>query len=65
MKKSILFPMLLLLLLCGCRSDRGHGQIAATTLPVYTFTQALCQNTGLTVERLISEPVSCLHDYSL
>ena len=65
MKKSILFPMLLLLLLCGCRSDRGHGQIAATTLPVYTFTQALCQNTGLTVERLISEPVSCLHDYFL
>jgi ABC-type Zn uptake system ZnuABC Zn-binding protein ZnuA len=39
--------------------------VVATTLPVYDFTVALCQNTDITVERLINESVSCLHDYSL
>lgn len=65
MKKNFLFLLFLLLTLAGCGASEPHGQIAATTLPVYSFTQALCQDTGLTVERLISEPVSCLHDYAL
>jgi ABC-type Zn uptake system ZnuABC Zn-binding protein ZnuA len=39
--------------------------IAATTLPVYQFTSMLVDGTGLTVTRLVTESVSCLHDYSL
>lgn len=54
----------LLLSLIGCGS-LPCADIAATTLPVAEFTQRLCQGTGLTVTRLVTEPVSCLHDYSL
>ncbi len=63
--KRILIPLLLLLCLCGCGANAQHAQIAATTLPVYEFTAALCQGTELTVTRLVTEQVSCLHDYSL
>lgn len=67
MKKTSIFLILLLscLSLSGCAGKPEATGIAATTLPVYEFTQALCQGTDLTVGRLISEPVSCLHDYSL
>ena len=41
------------------------ADIAATTLPVYEFSSRLCAGTGLTVTRLVTENVSCLHDYSL
>ena len=64
MKK--LFPLIcILLLLCGCAPQEAPADIAATTLPVYQFTAALCEGTGLTVTRLVTESVSCLHDYSL
>ncbi len=64
---------LLLIALCfglmtmayGCAPAQKSAQIAATTLPVYEFTSALCQGTGITVTRLVTEEVSCLHDYSL
>lgn len=59
----ILVP--LLLLLCGCGRNTGYASIAATTLPVYEFTSRLCEGTSLTVTRLVTEEVSCLHDYSL
>ena len=43
-----------------------HGiSIAATTLPVYDFAVRICQNTDIQVTRLITENVSCLHDYTL
>ena len=45
------------------RSD--YAPIAATTLPVWDFTSRLCQGTPLAVTRLVTEQVSCLHDYSL
>ena len=66
MKKflSALLCAATLLLLCGCGAE-PPAQIAATTLPVYEFTQTLCQGTPLTVTRLVTEEVSCLHDYSL
>ncbi len=54
----------LILLLAGC-APQPSADIAATTLPVYEFTASLCQGTGLTVTRLVTEQVSCLHDYSL
>ena len=59
----ILVP--LLLLLCGCGRNTGYASIAATTLPVYEFTSRLCEGTSLAVTRLVTEEVSCLHDYSL
>ena len=61
-----LIPLFLsLLLLCGCAGGEEPAQVAATTLPVYEFTAALCEGTGITVTRLVTEEVSCLHDYSL
>ena len=65
MKKLLSLLLLAALLLTGCQEAPEQTDIAATTLPVYQFTQALCDGTGLTVGRLITESVSCLHDYSL
>ena len=62
---KIIFLTGLLLLLCGCGSQEPQAQIAATTAPVYDFTTQLCRGTGLSVTRLVTEQVSCLHDYSL
>ncbi len=61
---SILFLIIILCLLSGC-SRREEAQIAATTLPVYEFTTRIVDGTGITVTRLVTESVSCLHDYSL
>lgn len=67
MKKICAFILffLLLFLLGGCGADQAPAQVAATTLPVYDFTLRLCQGTPITVTRLVTEQVSCLHDYSL
>lgn len=67
MKKisSILLAVLLCCGLFGCSAPHEKTQIAATTLPVYEFTAALCDGTGIQVTRLITESVSCLHDYTL
>ena len=64
MRKFWIF-ILLLSLLSGCSAQPESADIAATTLPIYEFTSRLCQGTGLTVTRLVTESVSCLHDYSL
>jgi len=50
--------------LSGC-APTAPADIAATTMPVYTFTQALCAGTPLTVARLITQDIACLHDYTL
>ena len=39
--------------------------MAATTLPVYEMTARLCRDTGISVTQLVTEEVSCLHDYTL
>ena len=52
-------------MLSGCNVQSEKADIAATTLPVYQFTSMLCEGTGLQVTRLVTENVSCLHDYSL
>ena len=65
MKKHILLFILVATLLSGCAANHPSAQIAATTLPVYEFTARLCDGTGLTVTQLVTEQVSCLHDYSL
>ena len=67
MKKTLCAVLCVLILslgLAGC-ADTAHAQIAATTLPVYEFTSRLCQGTPLETVRLVTEEVSCLHDYSL
>lgn len=66
MRKALLLTLLpALLFLSACSQTQAFPNIAATTLPVYEFTSAICQNTGLTVGCLVTESVSCLHDYSL
>ena len=62
--KKLFLLLLPVLFLCGC-TQKPAADIAATTLPVYDFTSALCQGTPLTVTRLVTEEVSCLHNYSL
>ena len=63
-KAILLAAVMVLSLLPGC-SKTEKNQVAATTLPVYQFTTTLCEGTGITVTRLVTESVSCLHDYSL
>ena len=65
MKRILVLFCTLFTLLSGCVVSEPTGEIAATTLPVYEFTQRLCQGTGIPVTRLVTESVSCLHDYSL
>ena len=62
--KKFLIILALCLLLSGC-TPAGHADIAATTLPVWQFTCRLTEGTDLTVTRLVTENVSCLHDYTL
>ena len=62
--KKLICTILSVFLLCGC-TPYEEVSIVATTLPVYTFTQRLCENTDLKVGQLITENVSCLHDYTL
>lgn len=62
--RLLLLTSILSIFLSGCRTELP-AQIAATTLPVYEFTTALCEGTPLSVTRLVTEEVSCLHDYSL
>lgn len=65
MKRIIALLGLLGILLSGCGYQNDPADIAATTLPVYEFTSLLCRGTGLRVTRLVTEGVSCLHDYAL
>ncbi len=66
MKHLAFFLAFLLLLswLSGC-SNFEEADITATTLPVYEFTNRLCQGTVLSVHCLVTENISCLHDYTL
>lgn len=63
--KKIALLLIFILFLSGCAVQAEPAQIAATTLPVYEFTSRLCEGTPITVTRLVTEEVSCLHDYSL
>lgn len=67
MKKApfICFLALLIGMFSGCAAKAETTDIAATTLPVYQFTSMIVEGSGLTVTRLVTESVSCLHDYSL
>ncbi len=67
MKKTIIliFALIFILFLPSCTPRHNTASIVATTKPVYDFTVYLCEGTGISVSRLITENVSCLHDYTL
>ena len=67
---ALLLAAVLVLALTGCAKKEyleGNPKtdLLATTQPVYQLTCALTDGTGLFVGLLISESVSCLHDYTL
>ena len=67
---ALLLAALLILIASGCSKkqalpEQTKSDILATTQPVYQLANALTDGTGLAVSLLISEPVSCLHDYTL
>ena len=64
MKKFVAILILLAIVLAGCVREES-AQLAATTLPVWEFTTALCDGSGITVTRIVTEEVSCLHDYTV
>ena len=61
----LLVIALILSIFTGCQSNSTQYDIAATTLPVYEFTTALCSGTDLRIGRMVTESISCLHDYTL
>ena len=66
MKK--LFSLLVLfacLIFGGCAAQTTTADIAATTAPVAQMVQAITDGTELRAAPLVTEPVSCLHDYTL
>ena len=73
MKRPILSMLLsVLLLLPGCTQAPSGSSleegltVLATTYPVYLFARTVAQGVeGVTVERLNTGSVSCLHDYTL
>jgi len=65
MKRIFLAFFVCILMFSGCSGQETPAQVAATTLPVFEFTSRLCEGTPITVTRLVTEEVSCLHDYSL
>lgn len=66
MKRFVIAIAIFIITLCsGCAHQQQPAQLVATTLPVYDFTEYLCRGTGIRVQQLINEPVSCLHDYTL
>lgn len=57
---------LALFLLSGCAAGQPvQAEIAATTGPVAQFARMIVEGTDLTVAQLITDSVSCVHDYSL
>ena len=64
-KLSMVLVLALLLGLVGCSAPETTPEIIATTKPVYDFTTRLCKGANIATGLLISESVSCLHDYSL
>lgn len=62
---KLLAVLLALILLCGCGAKEPAADIAATTAPVAQFTAAVTEGTGLVITQIVTDSVSCLHDYSL
>ena len=61
----IILAVAIVLLTAGCTPQQNSYQVIATTKPIYDFTTALCRNTDIQISLLVTEPLSCLHDYTL
>ena len=67
----LLAAVMALSMLSGCGStensgDSGDALLLATTQPMYELTQEIIAGaTGITVQALIQDQVSCLHDYTI
>ena len=64
MKKIVFLVCVITAFFSGC-TTKAPAEVIATTKPVYEFTSRLCDGTDITVSQLITENVSCLHDYTL
>ena len=62
---SLIIVILITVLTVGCTVEANNTDILTTTAPLYDFTTRLCYGTDITVDCLITESVSCLHDYTL
>lgn len=73
MKKCVAWILagLLLFSLTACGNSASTGKentitIAATTYPVYCFVNAVTAGVeGVTVKQIVTDSISCLHDYTL
>lgn len=73
MKKRILIPVLLLVLLCGCagtaNTQTAASGIVCTTQQLANLSERVLDGTtageSTPVACVVTEPVSCLHDYTL
>ena len=70
MKKRVVSLLLALVLLCaplsGCAAREAERyDVLASTAPVRAMTAALLEGTGLNCGLVVTESVSCLHDYTL
>lgn len=70
LKKRLFTGLLALAMLCallsGCAArDAERYDVLASTAPVRAMTAALLEGTGLTCGLVVTESVSCLHDYTL
>ena len=61
----LVLSVIIILTCAACTNPGPQIDIVASTLPVYDITAKLCSNTDLSVARLVTENVSCLHDYTL
>ena len=68
-KLSCLMAVLLIFTMltgCGAPAAEDGDTVLATTYPMYYLSQRLLGGVdGVTVEVLVQEPVSCVHDYTL
>lgn len=67
---SLLLAAMLFAGLTACeasgRTDENALTVAATTYPVYLFATAVTEGVdGVSVELMVNQPTSCLHDYTL
>lgn len=63
--KKFLVICLALLCLTACGAPKVQGDVAATTAPVAQFAQRIAEGTDIEITQVITDNVSCLHDYSL
>ena len=63
--KKVLLICLLLLGLTACGAPKVQCDVAATTAPVAYFAGRIAEGTDVQIAQVITDSVSCLHDYSL